>query len=519
MLFKNSPSILERQKTYRLILSAILILSAFIYLYNLGQESLVTDEYFSFYIARQSPRQILFGHQSANNPNTIPPLYELILHFWLKIFGISDFAQRSFSAVLGILSVYLVYRLGRLLFDTPTGLISSLFSSLSFSWFTFFRQNRCYSLFICLTLLSFYLFFYLLKNKKSRFSLPFFIITNIVLTYTNYFGFFVIFCQLILGLLETKGNISEFKKILLMCLWVAFAYGPWYANLFYDIKKEPLMTIKIYDPELHLRLFAIFITFFADLHIRWEPLLLLFYLPFIARGGLRLYKERGNHFRYLYLFPIIVYVACFALIYSFTLSYRIRYYSAFSFPLFILLSLGIQKISMRGFKKIILLLIFALIFVLNFSDLRDFFTYPLNEDWKGAAQYIKEIPGYKNKNMAFLFQTKYNSPVFAYYYWNKQVADTFMNNITDYQNYENDLSAMNTEHKVYLVSEQINDKRLFEKIDAFPDDAWIWLFRYHEPASTFYLHVNNKDKYFLHQIPLNPELPQINLYLFKRIKK
>ena len=220
-----------------------------------------------------------------------------------------------------------------------------------------------------------------------------------------------------------------------MCLWVALAYGPWYANLFYDIKKEPLLAIKIYDPQLLMRLFAIFITFFADFHIRWEPLLLLFYLPFIVRGWVRLHKEKNGDFRYLSLFPFIIYPVTFAIIYSFTLSYRVRYYSTFSFPLFILLSLGMQKITVRAFKRILLLLVCVFIFVLNFADFRDFFAYRLNENWKGAAQYIKQVPGYKNKNMVFLFQTKYNSPVFAYYYWNERVADTFMNNIVDYQNY------------------------------------------------------------------------------------
>jgi 4-amino-4-deoxy-L-arabinose transferase-like glycosyltransferase len=524
MFFRNGLKRLERKTAYRLILIAILILAAFIYLYNLGRESLTTDEYFSFYLARQPLAKVIFGHQSSSNPNTIPPLYEIILHLWLKIFGISEFAQRSLSACLGILSVYLIYRLAGLLFNIPTGLISALFASLSLSWFTFFRQNRCYSLLICLSLLSFYLFFYLLKNKKSRLALPFLIITNIALAYNNYFGFLVILCQVIFALLEAKGNMAGFKKILFMCLCVALAYGPWYANLLYDIKKEPLLSIKIPDPQLHMRLFAIFITFFADFHIRWEPLLLLFYLAFIVRGWKRLRREKDENLRYLSLFLFMVYPVTFAVVYWVTLSYRVRYYSTFSFPLFILLSLGMQKITLRPFKKMLLLLVCLFIFVLNFADFRDFFAYSLNEDWRGAAQYIKRIPGYKNKNMVFLFQTKYNSPVFAYYYWDKRIADAFMNNITDYQNYENDLLAMNSQqlnsqHRVYLISEQINDKRLFEKIGAFADDTWIWLFRYHEPSASFYLQINNKDNYFLHQIPLNPELPQINLFLFKRIKK
>ncbi len=518
MFFRSWLNIPEIKSPHKLILTAILILAAFIYFYNLGRESLTTDEYFSFYLARQPLKNIIFGHQTTSNPNTIPPLYEILLHFWIKIFGVSAFAQRALSAALGITSVYLMYRMGSLLFNLPSGLISAFFASLSFSWFTFFRQNRCYGLFICLALLSFYLFFYLLKNKQSKSCLPILIITNIALVYTNYFGFLIILSQMIMGILEVRDNVWFFKRIMLACFWVILAYLPWYTNLLYDIKKEPLLSVKIYYSQLELRLLSIVITFFADFHIRWEPLLTLLYLPFIARGWVRLHKEKSEGSRYLSLLPFIVYLVNFAIIYSFTLSDRIRYYAAFSFPLFFLLGLGVQKINTRRWQKVILLLFFIFVFVFNFSDFHDFFTRPLNEDWKKATQYIKHVPEYKDKNMIFLFQTRYNPPVFAYYYWDKQVADALIDNIVNYQNYDDDLLAIDTAHKIYLLSEEISDKRLLEKIGAFPDDAWIWLFRYHEPNTSFYLRIHGKEKYFLHQVPLNQELPEINLYLFKRIK-
>lgn len=508
----------NKEKIYALIFFAILFLAAFIYFFNLGKESLCTDEYFSFYLARQPLKQILLGHQSSSNPNTIPPLYEIILHFWLKLFGVGAVAQRSLSATLGILSIFLMYRLARLLCDTTTGLISSLFASLSFSWFSFFRQNRCYSLFICLTLLSFYLFFLLYKNKSSRVHLISLTITNIALIYTNYLGFLTIVCQFVFSLLEGKKNTALIKKVFLMCLWIALAYWPWYANLIYDIRREPLMSVRIYYPQLYLRILSIISVFFSDFHIRWEPVLTLIYIPFIVRGWLRLYRQKENNTRHLFLLPFIVYCLAFVITYSFTLSDRIRYYAAYSFPLFILIAEGMRKINKKGVRKIFLLLIFSFIAVFNITDFQDFLAYSLNENWKLAAQYAKLIPDYKNKSMVFVFQTKYNPPVFAYYYWDKEVADTFINNIFDFQNYESDLAAINTEHKIYLISEEVNDKRFFEKIAAFPDDAWIWLFRYHEPLASFYLRIYSEDKYFLHQLPLNPEFQQIDLFLLKRIK-
>ena len=137
---------------------ALLVLASFIYFYGLGRESLLTDEYLSLHVAGQPLERIVFRHNESWNPNAIPPLYEILLHFWLKLFGKSEFAQRSLSALCGVCSAYVLYLLAKLLFDSWAGIIAMFFGILSFSWFLCFRQNRCYGLFILLVLLSFYLF-------------------------------------------------------------------------------------------------------------------------------------------------------------------------------------------------------------------------------------------------------------------------------------------------------------------------------------------------------------------------
>ncbi len=144
----------KMEKEYRLILAIILIFSAVVYIYHLDKESLSTDEYLSLFSAQQSPHDIFYKHKSVLNPNTIPPLYFLIMHYWVKLFGTSDFVQRSLSVIFGILSVYSLYRLTCMLFDIRTGIFSALFGALSYNWFFLFRQDRSYSLFILLSLLS-----------------------------------------------------------------------------------------------------------------------------------------------------------------------------------------------------------------------------------------------------------------------------------------------------------------------------------------------------------------------------
>jgi len=510
---------MKKETIYKFSLIAILVFAGFIYFYNLHQESLLTDEYFSFYNARRSLNELVFSHQKESNPNTLPPFYEIIMHFWLQLFGLSEFAQRSFSAILGIVSVYVLYRLTRLLFDTKAGLLAALFASLSFSWFSFFRQNRCYSLFICLTLLSFYLFFYQLKNKGARFHFPASIIVNVALIYTHYFAFLVILIELLLIVFEHKRDKQWIEKILLIYMCIFFAYAPWYANLLYDINREPLMHAKILYPGLRLQLYSILMILFSDFHIIWDPLLTIFYIPLIVMGFIALNKTKNNNPRHLLPYLILIFFLPFTIIYLITLSDRARYYAPFSFPLFILLAVGIQKINTQKLKMVVLFPMAVLIVTFNFADFYDFFHNPLHENWKQAVLYIKQVPNYQNEEMVFVFQTKHNPPVFAYYYWGNQIAASFIDNITTLEGYEKDLAAINTRHKVYFISEELHDDSFFKKLNLFSDHAWIWVFRYHDFLSPLYLRAKNDGKYFFHQITLNKEIPQIDFFLLKKIKK
>ena len=43
------------------------------------------------------------------------PLYQILLHYWGNLFSFSDFALRSFSAVIGVLTVIVGYFIGKTL--------------------------------------------------------------------------------------------------------------------------------------------------------------------------------------------------------------------------------------------------------------------------------------------------------------------------------------------------------------------------------------------------------------------
>jgi len=170
------------------------------------------------------------------------------------------------------------------------------------------------------------------------------------------------------------------------------------------------------------------------------------------------------------------------------------------------------------FGKFILLAVAVCGVTFNISNFRDFFRFPLHENWRYAVQYIKKIPNYENEKMIFVFQSKYNPPVFGYYFWNDRVAGSFIDNIVTLEDYSKDLQAIDTKHKIYLMSERDEDG-FFTKLKSFPDDAWIWVFRYHYYFYPLYMRLKNNGDYFFHQVPINPKIKQMDLFLLKKIKK
>lgn len=92
------------------------------------------------------------------------PLYQLILHYWSKLFSFSDYSLRSFSVICGITAIIIAYLIGKELKDKETGLIcASIFAVNSFLIY-YSQEVRMYSLMVLLT--SCYLLF-LLKIKNN----------------------------------------------------------------------------------------------------------------------------------------------------------------------------------------------------------------------------------------------------------------------------------------------------------------------------------------------------------------
>ena len=112
-------------------------------LYRIGAQPLWLDEASSLRFARLSLAQ-LWSWSSIVDPGN-PPLYYSVLHGWLR-FGDSEAALRIPSMVFGVLTIPLVYALGRTIRDHRLGLVAALLFAISPFQVWYSQEARGYSL-------------------------------------------------------------------------------------------------------------------------------------------------------------------------------------------------------------------------------------------------------------------------------------------------------------------------------------------------------------------------------------
>jgi len=158
-----------------------------------------------------------------------PPLYFIVIHYWMIIFGDSATSMRLPSLIFGLITIFFVYKLGTLLSNKTVGLLASLLIAISVCHIQHLQDARPYSLFAFLTTLSF--FFYInLVSKKSISIMAGYIVSSSLMLYTHFFSFFILLGQNIISIYtiyfsdDKKTNI---RKWITSQIILFFLYLPW----------------------------------------------------------------------------------------------------------------------------------------------------------------------------------------------------------------------------------------------------------------------------------------------------
>lgn len=172
----------------RIALIGAVALAAALRFMELGARGWWRDEAVTVRLLRLPFDELL---RTIPNSEGTPPLYYVVAWAWTRLFGDSEAGLRSLSALLGTITVVVVYLAGRELVSGRTGLMAAYFAAASPLLVWHSQDGRGYSLLVLLGALSF-LFFVRLDRTASWVDALCFALASALALLTHYFAVFLV---------------------------------------------------------------------------------------------------------------------------------------------------------------------------------------------------------------------------------------------------------------------------------------------------------------------------------------
>lgn len=389
-----------RRKNIAIILSLIVILGGFLRFYKLDSEGIDVVELCSL---QMSQRDLSGGFFETIAREKHAPIYYIILQFWLRLFWSSEFILRLLSVIFGVASIFLIYKVGEVLFNRELGLLSAFLLSVSNLHIFYSQYARPYSLLVLLVMISTFLFIKALNESKFKYWFFYVLLTTLVL-YTHNFGVFVLLSQgtyFIIFITKFKNSV---KKWLIAQIVIFLTYLPWVIRVFNQFSQsENIRWIPKASFPLIMQTFIDFSTgrylgthwlaagVSESINTAELSVLLIFAVLFflgvisVKRENLFLKEKSEIIFAILWLFiPMF-----FSFIVAFILfPIYVTRYILFTLPAYyILVAKGISNLRIKQIQVSILLMISFF----NFFILKSFYAQPHRvEHFRESVRYIEE---------------------------------------------------------------------------------------------------------------------------------
>jgi len=204
----------------------ILLLGFSLRLVRLDAREMWYDEAFAVLYAEKDLGSIAQGTVTSvggASADIHPLLYYFFLHGWLEL-GPSPFVARFPSVVFGVLSICLVYVLGRELFTTGVGLLASVLTALSPVHIWYSQEARMYSLLCLLSLLSIYFFARAYRDNRWPHWIAFAFCSALSL-YAHNLAFLIPFTLIVFALATRRWSLVP--RLLAAYVVIAVLFLPW----------------------------------------------------------------------------------------------------------------------------------------------------------------------------------------------------------------------------------------------------------------------------------------------------
>jgi len=167
----------------------LLVLGGFwLRIFRLDLQSIWSDEGLSIYRASQSLSDIVALSQSGIHP----PVYDSLLHFWIRLAGSYEFSTRYLSLFFGVLALTVLFQLGRLLLGRRGALLATLVAAAAPFLVYYSQETRMYAPALFCSLLSVLAAVRWMRSNGSRVWLACYFVSAAAAVYTHYYSWLVV---------------------------------------------------------------------------------------------------------------------------------------------------------------------------------------------------------------------------------------------------------------------------------------------------------------------------------------
>jgi hypothetical protein len=214
----DSSSGVQSRVWYWAPLAVVLIVGLVLRLINLGH-SYWGDENVTVRLLRESP-WYMFRHGIPGDEST-PPLYYVIASPWSRVFGTSEFAVRSLTAIIGVATVAVAYPIGAELRSRRAGLILASLVAVSPLMLWFSQDARAYALLMLLTSVALLFFAQALRTTSSK-SIWLWAFASAAALTAHYFAIFVVLPEALVLLFDRRTRSrAVWPSVLVAVTWIA----------------------------------------------------------------------------------------------------------------------------------------------------------------------------------------------------------------------------------------------------------------------------------------------------------
>jgi uncharacterized membrane protein len=359
----------------------LFLLGFFMRILNL-KEGLWLDEIWSMVIS--SPQNSINDIIDFCKTDTHPPLFDILLNLYLRLFGEVDYNGRILSLIIGCLGIPVtLYYAVKISKNWLVGFFT--FTTITFSFFHIYYsgEGRFYTFLYLLSLVVICELYLFLQNKK-KVNLLGYAIASVLIIYTHYYGAILLLVLSLVVLFLWLIKDIDFKTLLNIVIAnviVLIIYSPWIPFMFGRNKGSSWMS----EPSLG--------TFFEYMYgyTGKNPVEFLFILISIL-FSIKLFRTNVKFYALMLGTILLGFIIPFIVSYL-TLPMLHERYTIIYYPCFIMLCgnfLGETKLISIKIKIISFSAIIGSILI-NFFFINNFIDEGRSEPWKEVAQDLAKL--------------------------------------------------------------------------------------------------------------------------------